>query len=86
MTDEFFLPFNKIVEKMTDIEGEIRDEGAGIGSHIYQFGIDSPVELDVFTDEDGSLQIGTAPPLYYVNTTFRPSYHRIRFTAEPYKP
>lgn len=84
--DDFFLPFSKIVEKMTDIEGEIRDDGNGIRSHIYEFEIDSPIELDVFTDEDGSLQIGTVPPLYYVNTTFRPSYHRIRFTAEQYKP
>jgi hypothetical protein len=36
----------------------------------------------VFRDEDGKLRIGSTPPIYYVDTSFRPSYHRISFKAE----
>ena len=39
------------------------------------------MELDVVRDGDG-LQIGSTPPLYYVNTTFLPSFHRVRFTVQ----
>ena len=41
-----------------------------------------PVELDVSRDADGVLRIGSTPPLYYVDTSMRPSYHRLRFRAE----
>jgi len=40
------------------------------------------VELNVFRDEDGTLRIGTTPPLYYVDTSLRPSYHRLKFMAQ----
>jgi hypothetical protein len=81
--DESFLPFNKIIEKMVDIDGEIYDDKNGIHSYIYEFEIDSPVEMEVITGEN--LQIASVPPMYYVDTSFRPSYHRIRFTAEKIK-
>jgi hypothetical protein len=40
------------------------------------------VELDIVKDEYGKIKIGIVPPLYRVETTFEPSYHSIRFTAE----
>ena len=43
--------------------------------------IDTPVELDVYRDEQGGLHIGTTPPLYYTRTTFLPSFHRLTFKA-----
>ena len=30
----------------------------------------------------GVAQIGSTPPLYYVDTSFRPSYHRLSIAAE----
>lgn len=82
MIDEAFMPFEQIVERMLSFRGDIVDEEAGVRSYIYRCEIESPVELDVFRDEDGTLQIGSTPPLYYVNTSFRPAYHRVRIKAE----
>lgn len=82
MIDEAFMPFEQIVARMLSFSGEIVDEEAGVRSYIYRCEIESPVELDVYRDEDGSLKIGSTPPLYYVNTSFRPSYHRLSFKAE----
>ena len=80
--DETFLPFHEIIEKLSSFKGEINDEENGIRSYIYEFEIDTPVELDILTDENGRVQIGVIPPLYRINTTFRPSYHRIKFHAK----
>jgi hypothetical protein len=80
--DEAFKPFEEIVAGMLSFNGEIVDEEAGVHSYIYRCEIESPVELNVFRDEDGKLRIGSTPPIYYVDTSFRPSYHRISFKAE----
>lgn len=80
--DEAFLPFSAMIEKIATFEGSIFDEEKGIHSYIQRFEIDTPVELDVFKDEQGNIQIGIVPPLYRVETTFEPSYHSIRFSAE----
>ncbi len=85
MIDEAFLPFNQLIEKMSEIDGEIYDDGNGIHSYIYEFDIESPIELDIIVNEEGKVQIGIVPPMYRVETSFRPSYHNIRFSAEKYE-
>ncbi len=79
--DQAFIPLQKMIDGMTAFRGEIRDDDAGVHSYIYECGIDSPVELDVFRDENGVLRIGSVPPLYRVETTFLPVFHRVSFTA-----
>jgi hypothetical protein len=79
--DEAFMSFEHILKRMLAFKGEIRDEENGIHSYINNVEIESPVELDVYRDEQGGLHIGSTPPLYYVNTTFLPSFHRLKFTA-----
>jgi hypothetical protein len=79
--DEAFLPLQKMVEELTSLNGEINDSDAGVRSYIYECTLESPVELDVFRDEEGLLRIGSVPPLYYVDTTFRPVFHKLSFTA-----
>ena len=81
MMDEAFMPFRKVIERMLSFGGEIVDDEMGVHSYIYECEIESPVELDVVRDEKGALQIGSTPPLYYVDTSIRPSFHRLRFTA-----
>lgn len=76
------MPFRQIIERMMAFGEELVDEDAGVRSHIYACEIESPLELDMVRDEAGVLNIGSTPPLYYVDTTFRPSFHRLRFSAE----
>lgn len=80
--DEAFMPFQQIVERMLAFGGEIVDEEMGVRSYVYECEIESPVELNVVRDETGELHIGSTPPLYYVDTSIRPSFHRLRFTAQ----
>jgi hypothetical protein len=79
--DEAFLPFAKIVRRTITFHGEFVDEAAGVHSYIYACDVEMPVELDISRDDSGQLRIGSTPPLYYVDTSFRPSYHRIKVTA-----
>ena len=76
------MPFREIIERLMAFGDELVDEEAGVRSHIYAMEIESPVELDVSKDERGIVRIGSTPPLYYVDTSFRPSFHRLRFSAE----
>lgn len=81
MMDEAFMPFQEIVERMLAFPAIVYDEQAGVRSYIYECEIDSPVELDITMNGDGTVRIGSTPPLYYVDTSFRPSFHRVSFTA-----
>jgi hypothetical protein len=81
MIDEAFMPLRKVIERMLSFRGEIIDDEMGVHSYIYKCEIESPVELDIGRDEQGALQIGSTPPLYYVDTSIQPSFHRVRFTA-----
>ena len=81
MIDEAFLPFAEIIEKMLAFDGELNDVEMGVRSYIRECQIESPVELSIVRDEAGALRIGSTPPLYYVDTSIRPSFHKMRLTA-----
>jgi hypothetical protein len=83
--DEAFLPFNQMIDKLSSLDAEIYDEHNGIHLFIERFEIDTPVELDIVTDEQGKVHIGIVPPLYRVETSYQPSYHSLRFSAEKYE-
>jgi hypothetical protein len=78
--DEAFVPLHAIVNGLRPT-AEIRDDDLGMHSYLTRVEIEAPVELDVTRDDHGTLQIGSTPPLYYVDTSLRPSYHRLRFVA-----
>lgn len=50
--------------------------------YVRRIEVEAPVELDVGRGDAGALEIGSTPPLYYADTSLRPSYHRLRFVAE----
>lgn len=81
MMDEAFLPLREALSQMLDIAGTLVNEEAGVQSHIYECTVELPIEMDVTRGLDGQLALGSVPPLYYVDTTYRPAYHRVRFTA-----
>ncbi|NGO48989.1 hypothetical protein [Streptomyces ureilyticus] len=80
--DEAFIPLHALVLAMLPAIDEYVDDEAGVRAYITRYHIESPIELDVTTDAEGAQRIGTTPPLYYVDTSLRPSYHQMRFTVE----
>jgi hypothetical protein len=81
--DEAFQSFAQIVERMTVApRTELEDEELGVRMRVTRIEVESPVELCVVRDEDGTLRIGSTPPLYSVDTSIRPSLHGLTFTAE----
>jgi hypothetical protein len=79
--DEAFVSLDQIIVGMLAFP-ELKDEEAGVRLYVQRCRIESPVELSILVDPDGSVQIGSTPPLYYVDTSFRPSYHHLSFAAE----
>ncbi len=76
------MPLREMLARMMDFGGDLVDEEAGVRSYIHRCEVESPIELDVSRDGYGEVRIGSTPPIYYVDTSLRPSFHRIRFTAE----
>lgn len=81
MIDEAFMPFHKIIAQVLAFGSEIVDEDSGVRSYITTYEIESPIEMDIVMNANGDIQIGCTPPLYHVDTTVRPSFHSLRFTA-----
>ena len=80
--DTAYMPLRQILDELLrQLGAELVDDAAGVRSRIHECSIEMPLELDVSRDAAGALRIGTTPPMYYVDTTFRPSFHRISFTA-----
>jgi hypothetical protein len=79
--DEAFVPLHKLILGMA-AGGDLRTEDGLIHMYIHRFTVETPIELDLTARDDGTVAIGSVPPLYRENTTFRPSFHQIRFTAE----
>ncbi len=77
--DEAFIPLREMVLGMA-ATGDIRSDG--IHMYIERLEIESPIELDLTVHSGGSVEIGSMPPLYRVDTSVLPSFHMIRFTAE----
>ena len=80
--DEAFMPFAEIVRRLLKFGDEFVDEEQGVRSYISEYHIELPVELDVVKADDGQVQIGSTPPLYYVDTSIKPSFHRLKFKAD----
>ena len=79
--DEAFVPLHEMVLGMA-ATGDIRSDEHGIHMYVERLGVESPIELDLTVRSDGSVEIGSVPPLYRVDTSVLPSFHTIRFTAE----
>ncbi len=76
--------FGVIAENLlgyTDIVGEIVDDDAGVRMEIEELAVTTPIELSLFVRDDGSIEIGCAPPLYDVDVTIQPVLHNLHFRA-----
>lgn len=67
---------------MSTVDVNYTDMNSGSHTYISQLLIEMPVELDIFRGETDTIEIGSIPPLYSEETSFLPSYHRVKFTIE----
>jgi hypothetical protein len=80
--DEAFVPLSILMRDLGSLPADLIDDDNGVHTYVTRYEIACPVELDVGVNEHGHVYIGTTPPLYVVDTSVRPSYHRMRFVAE----
>lgn len=78
--DESFFQLHKIIADMAPLHQDLSDDSTGFNIYINRFDIETPVELDLMTGQNGEMQIGSIPPLYPIDTSFKPSYHKIKFS------
>ena len=84
--DKSFQHLSEMLLNMTSIEGQISSPENGFSMEIEKMSIETPVELWIRVNGEGKVEIGSIPPLYYVETTFQPSYHSITIHTEKYQP
>jgi hypothetical protein len=81
--DEAFAPFAGNVTAFADVLGLFEDAQGIQRFRVTALSVETPVELVVQTDSDGAVRLGAAPPLYRVDTTVLPVFHRLRMTLVP---
>ena len=80
--DAALLPFHQFVEELTDVPGVLRDPLGIQQMHVEEVKVDFPILMDIVQTNEGEIEIGAAPPLYYVDTTIGSIYHQISLTVQ----
>lgn len=77
--DPAFMPIFKHINALKDIEqSSFSDELAGFRLYMDEMILEMPVEMDIKVDEKGGVHFGSAPPIYYANTSLQPVYHKMK--------
>ncbi len=82
LIDESMMTLEEMVGELISPVEEIIDQEEQVSLSIHQLALDMPVQLEVVVRDDGSVQIGTSPPLYKVETSFTPVFHQLRFSFQ----
>ncbi|HEX2532624.1 MAG TPA: hypothetical protein VHK69_02745 [Chitinophagaceae bacterium] len=78
---EWYLRLHEHVRGLMPVQDcIIHDEARGILSYPEAVAVEMPVELEVLVGADGTVQLGSAPPLYYADTSLQPVYHGLKIT------
>lgn len=80
--DEAMLEIGDFVSQMSDIDGYLTSEEAEFALEMEKVDLDMPLQLDIRVAEDGRVNIGSSPPLYYVETTIMPVFHQIQISID----
>ena len=75
--DEAMLEMGDFISQMTEVDGYLFDAEWNTATMLEEVELSIPIQLDLHVDDNGSVVIGTAPPLYYVETTFMPVFHQL---------
>ena len=80
--DEAMLHLSDFVSQMTDVEGYVRDDDDAAAMLLQRVKLSIPLQVDFHVKEDGSVILGSSPPLYYTETTFLPVFHQLDITIK----
>lgn len=81
--DEAFVAFHEHLLGIMVTEGQVEDPMGTMSLKIESVTLDMPVQFDVIDSEGTVMQLGSAPPLYYIHTSIMPVFHQVRITLEP---
>lgn len=81
--DEAYARFSENLTAFGDLTGTFMDETGEQGVHATRIEVETPVEMDVCVQDDGSIFLGFAPPLYRIETSILPVFHTLHLTLEP---
>ncbi len=86
--DEAFIPLHRLVPALLPVLPDLVDEEAGTRSYVTAYEVSTPIELDITrrddlpgSDADPSVEIGSVPPLYHLETSLPPVLHQLRLLA-----
>jgi len=82
--DEAFVPLHRLLPDLLPLTAVIEDEELGVRQIVTGCEVDTPIELDLVVGSGstaGTVQIGAAPPLYHLETSDLPVFHRVRITV-----
>lgn len=81
LIDEAFVQLSEHLKALANIRGTVcEDEEAGFSTRVERIKAEMPVELDVRVEEDGTVNLGSTPPVYYANTSLQPVFHYMKIT------
>ena len=78
--DRAFLSVSQFMASLGDFEGQIQNEVNSLS--IEAIKIEMPFELDLKTDSNDHLVLGSSPPTQKIETSFMPVFHKIKMNIE----
>jgi hypothetical protein len=74
---EWLQPFEAVFTGAADLDVGLVEPALGLGMRMERAAIDTPIELDVLVEDDGTVSLVGAPPTQHVETTYMPVFHHI---------
>lgn len=79
--DEAFIPFSELIPQILPVTDPVEDLTLGVRTMVTACVVETPIELDIMWGTHG-LAVGSVPPLYHLETSDLPVFHRVRITVE----
>lgn len=78
--DEDFISLSKFIDNMTSLDYYMSNSymDTEIAMQIEEVITETPCQLNIELDDNNNVKIGVIPPMYYVETSFMPVFHKIK--------
>ena len=82
LENEDFIPLSEFLEEMGSIDFYFKERflDTDVSMSVEQLRAESPCQLLIEIDQENNIKIGAIPPMYYVETTIMPFFHKIKLT------